>query len=237
MHYVVSGIHGLYDRYLDLLGHVGFGAEDQLFVLGDVLGYGPQGLRTLHDIVTRDNAVCLLGDQEFSALVCLPWLLEELLQEGTRDEVLAARMQQMLSWKASGGEAVMEEFSRLSLPAQQIVLDELAALPLYREVEAGGQRFILVHAGLEHFAPDRPLADYQIDELVATVPDVTGRYFEDRYLVFGHTPTPLLCPPDEAAIHPPRIFRRGTLIGVDCGCRFGGPLGCLCLETLEGSYA
>ena len=36
---------------------------------------------------------------------------------------------------------------------------------------------------------------------------------------------------------PDRIFRRGTMIGLDCGCAYpGGRLGCLCLDTMEEFY-
>lgn len=32
------------------------------------------------------------------------------------------------------------------------------------------------------------------------------------------------------------IFRKEKLIGIDCGCVFGGPLGCICLGALEEIY-
>ena len=58
-------------------------------------------------------------------------------------------------------------------------------------------------------------------------------YFPHKYLVYGHTPTPYYTgvQPEDA-----RIYRMGKLIGIDCGCSSGGPLGCLCLDTLEEIY-
>lgn len=33
-----------------------------------------------------------------------------------------------------------------------------------------------------------------------------------------------------------QIYSRDKLIGIGCGCVSGGPLGCLCLDTLEESH-
>lgn len=236
MRYAVSDIHGLWDKYEALLERIAFGEGDTLYVLGNVLGVGPDGLRILHDLSLRPNAVALLGNQEFAAMICLPWLQEELDNEGTRDDVLAARLQQVLSWKADGGEAVMSEFSGLPLPARQTVLDELSRLERTVEVECGENRFVLVHANLENFSPARPLSDYGIGELIQGKPNPGRKYYEDKYLVFGHTPTPLLYEQELIGEGGPRIFRRDRLIGLDCGCAYGGNLGCICLDTFEEYY-
>lgn len=236
MHYTVSDISGHWEKYQELLERIAFGETDVLYVLGNVLGHGPEGLRILHDLSLRPNARVLLGNQEFAAMICLPWLQEELSANGTRDDVLAARLQQVLSWKSDGGAAVMEEFTRLSLTNRQLALDELSQLDRTAEITCGGNRFVLVHANLENFAPDRPLGDYGIGELIQGKPDPNRRYYEDRYLVFGHTPTPLLYERELIGEGGPQIFRSGNLIGLDCGCAYGGRLGCMCLETFEEYY-
>lgn len=239
MHYAVSDLHGNYDKYQALLGELALGPQDVLYVLGNVLGRGASGLRILRELAARENTLCLLGRQEFAAMVCLPWLDEELTQNATRQEVLAARLRQVLAWKNDGGGATMDEFAALPPLERMLVLDDLAALPLYAEAEAAGKSFVLVHAGLSNFSPKRPLKDYRIDELVLSPPDPDKTYFPDRYLVFGHTPTPLLFahnagrPPSD---FPPQIFRKGRLIGIDCGSAYGGKLGCICLETFQEFY-
>lgn len=236
MHYAVSDINGLWDKYEELLARIAFGPEDVLYVLGNVLGRGPEGLRILHDLSLRPNARVLLGNQEFAAMICLPWLQEELSADGTRDDVLAARLQQVLSWKSDGGAAVMEEFTRLPLAGRQRALDELSRLERTAEAACGGSRFVLVHANLENFAPDRPLGDYGIGELIQGRPDPERRYYDDRYLVFGHTPTPLLYERELIGEGGARIFRKDKLIGLNCGCVYGGSLGCICLDTFEEYY-
>lgn len=236
MHYAVSDINGLWDKYEELLSCIALGPEDTLYVLGNVLGRGPEGLRILHDLSLRPNARVLLGNQEFAAMICLPWLQEELSADGTQDDVLAARLQQVLSWKSDGGAAVMEEFTRLSPTGQQMALDELSRLDRAAEIECGGSRFVMVHANLENFAPDRPLRDYGIGELIQGKPETGKEYYEDRYLVFGHTLTPLLYEQELIGEGGPRIFRKDKLIGLNCGCVYGGRLGCICLDTFAEYY-
>ncbi|MCI8636018.1 MAG: hypothetical protein HFJ05_10605 [Eubacterium sp.] len=58
--------------------------------------------------------------------------------------------------------------------------------------------------------------------------------FKDRYLVCGHTPTPYYT--GDLDCRNARIFRSGMLIAIDCGCVFDGPLGCICLDTMEEIY-
>ena len=62
-------------------------------------------------------------------------------------------------------------------------------------------------------------------------------YYPDKTLVFGHTPTRLLYQQAGEPGQPDRMFRRGGMIGIGCGCAYpGGRLGCLCLDTVEEFY-
>ena len=67
MTYVTSDIHGCYDRYEKMLEKIGFSDEDMLYVLGDVLDYGPQPLAVLQDMSMRANVIPILGNHEFAA--------------------------------------------------------------------------------------------------------------------------------------------------------------------------
>ena len=233
MQYAVSDIHGCYDKYIQLLHRLGLKDSDTLYVLGDMIDRGPDGLKILMDISMRPNVVPFLGNHEYAALTCLPWLMEELTEENTEPDVLLWRLQSTQGWISDGGETTIAEFRRLSTEARQDVLDILEDLTVYEEVKAGGREFVLVHAGLGGFSPDKPLDNYQLDELILSRPEPGETYFPHKYLVCGHTPTPYYtgARPEDA-----RIYRRDRLIGIDCGCASGSPLGCLCLDTLEEIY-
>ena len=68
--------------------------------------------------------------------------------------------------------------------------------------------------------------------------------FSDKYIVFGHTPTCYFWAEEKGVSleeilreeNCNHIFRKGKLIGIDCGCAYDGYLGCLCLETMEEIY-
>ena len=233
MQYAVSDIHGCYDKYIRLLDRIDLRPTDTLYVLGDVIDRGPDGLKILLDISMRPNVMPFVGNHEYAALTCLPWLLEELTEANTEPDVLQWRLESLQGWMADGGDKTIEEFRRLSPESRQDVLDILKDLTVYEEAEAGGREYILVHAGLGGFSPKKALDDYRLDELILSRPEPGQDYFPDRYLVFGHTPTPYYTGvrPEDA-----RIYRKDMLIGIDCGCVSGGPLGCICLDTLEEIY-
>ena len=233
MQYAVSDIHGCYGKYVELLRRLDLKDSDTLYVLGDMIDRGPDGLKILLDMSMRPNIVPFLGNHEYAALTCLPWLMEELTEENTEPDVLLWRLKSVQGWMADGGDKTVAAFRRLSPDVRQDVLDILEDLTVYEETEAGGREFVLVHAGLGGFLPDKALDDYGLDELILSRPEPGETYFPHKYLVYGHTPTPYYTgvQPEDA-----RIYRMGKLIGIDCGCSSGGPLGCLCLDTLEEIY-
>ncbi len=108
-------------------------------------------------------------------------------------------------------------------------------MDLYAEVEVGGRSFVLTHAGLDHFAPDKPLEEYELEDFLFSRPAPESVYWPDKTLVFGHTPTRVLW---EAVGEPPKdeIFRGAGFIDIDCGCGFDGRLGRLCLDAMEEFY-
>ena len=110
----------------------------------------------------------------------------------------------------------------------------MGSFDLYAEVAAGDKTYLLVHAGLGNFSPDRPLDDYDIDELVWERPDYGMPYFDDIYTVTGHTPTFTI----EENKKPGYIYRANHHIAIDCGACFpGGRLAALCLDTGEEFYS
>lgn len=129
MHYVVSDIHGCYDRYVALLERIGFGDSDTLYVLGDMLDRGPDGLRVLQDVVSRPNVAPLMGNYKYAAMRCLLWLMEEVTEENTEQEALAWRLKSIQAWLSDGGEATFEAFRRLPPGARLDVLNWLVHLP------------------------------------------------------------------------------------------------------------
>ncbi len=229
--YVISDIHGQYAAYRQLLDRISLGPEDTLYVLGDVVDRGPHPIRVLQDMMARPNVVPLVGNHELSALTCLRLLATEITEESLA-RLDSTRLEILLEWLEDGGQSTMEEFAQLSTQEKQDVLDYLGEFSLYEELTVAGQDFLLVHGGLGHFSPAKPLEDYTPEELLFDRPDYTRVYFPDRYLVTGHTPTRLI--PQNP--RPDAIYQANRHIAIDCGCCFGGKLGALRLEDGREFY-
>ena len=245
MKYVISDIHGDYEKYRKMLQLINFNEEDILYVLGDVVDRGKYGIKILQHMMQYFNIIPILGNHELMAYKCLKWLSQEI----TEDAILKmdeGRLQRILEWMRNGGSATIEEFQKLSLEEREDILCYFTEFWGFVEVEVNGTQYLLVHAGFEEFDVDKPIEEYSLEELVWARMDVEKSYFKDKVIVFGHTPTrhfyakkkgKLLSElPEEEYCDTIFISDDGLLIGMDCGCGFGGKLGCICLETGEQFY-
>lgn len=229
MIYAMSDIHGCFDKYRAMLSEIRFRPADTLYVLGDVIDRGPDGIKILRDMSARPNVFPILGNHEFTAAVCLPWLTQEITDQSL-DALTNEQVAALGEWIANGGEPTLRGLMEVNAEERQDILDYLREMELYAEVEAGERSFLLTHAALDHFDPDKPLDAYDLQDFLFGRPGPEPVCSPDKVLVFGHTPTRLLNGKDQ-------IFRRETMIDIDCGCVFeGGRLACLCLDTMEEFY-
>ena len=236
MTYVMSDIHGCYEKYRTMLEKIEFAADDTLYVLGDVLDRGPDGFKILLDMAARPNVIGLLGNHELLAAAVLPSLLRT-MRQGEEQPLSESEQEQMQEWIQNGGKASILQFLQLGGEEMETVCEYLPELSAYEEITVQGRQFLLVHAGLEHFSPARSLEEYDLEDFLFCRPNLDAAYFPDKTLVFGHTPTRLLYQQIGEPGQPDRIFHRGMMIGIDCGCAYpGGRLGCLCLDTMEEFY-
>ena len=232
--YVLSDPHGLYDKYRTMLNTIQLKSTDTLYVLGDVIDRGPDGLAILQDMMGRPNVIPILGNHEFTAAICIPWLLKEVTDQSL-NALGNVQIAALSDWINNGGGPTLRALKQLSQDEREDILDYIKEMELYAEVEAGGHSYVLVHAGLDHFSPGKPLSEYELQDFLFCCNSMNTAYYADKFLVFGHTPTSLL---RQQAGAPPtdRILRWGTQIAIDCGCAFGGPLGAICLDTQEEFY-
>ena len=68
VHYVVADIHGEADRFHAMLEKIRFSDEDTLYIIGDVIDRGPDGIKLLQEIIHTPNMVMLLGNHEYMML-------------------------------------------------------------------------------------------------------------------------------------------------------------------------
>lgn len=229
MTYVMSDIHGNYQKYREALEEISFKDTDTLYVLGNVIDFGEESMKILMDMMVRVNVLPLAGDHEVMALKVLPAFLEE-----TTPEKIASLgsefMEHLKNWQENGGETTLLGFKNLSYDYREGVLDYLEEFEPYAEVEVKGKEYVLVHAGLEHFEEEKELDEYDLEDLLFTSPDYGKVYFEDRYLVTGHTNTSVI--EDNGDV----IYKKNNHIAIDCGCAYGGVLAVYCLDNGDEFY-
>ena len=87
MTYVMSDIHGCYDKYVEMLAKIEFSTEDRLYILGDVVDRGSNGMKVLLDIAKHNNIILFMGNHDQEALLLLSQLYK-LIEEEVSDELL-----------------------------------------------------------------------------------------------------------------------------------------------------
>lgn len=232
MTYLMSDIHGEYQKYLKMLEKIDFSDDDTLYILGDMIDRGPQSAELLIDVFSRDNVSVIMGNHELMAIPMLEMLLSDISEKEFQSGNNYTAIFSLLNWKMNGGSSTCNSFSKISPSERLRLLSEIKKLPLYKTVEFNGDKFILVHSGISNFDENKPLECYTAEELVFSRPDFNKRYYSENhtYVVYGHTPT-------DTVIGENKIFKGSGNICIDCGATFeNGKLACLALETMEEFY-
>lgn len=210
MIYVTSDLHGNYEGFLKLLDEVNFKDTDTLYVLGDVVDRGPKPLDLLADMACRANVIPVLGNHDYVAFTVLSQIRDMQDDDDVEDYLDAAGLRLYAWWMENEGQVTLEAFLAADEDAREDVLDYLEEFSLYEEVDAGGFSYVLVHAGLKNFKPERALEKYNLNELIFEKPDYGKVYFEDRILVTGHTPTNRI---ENCA--PKKVYRGNNHLAID----------------------
>ena len=231
--YVISDIHGQYDMFMELLDKIKLKGNDTLYVLGDILDRGPHPIKTLMKLMEMPNAICLVGNHEFMALECLEFLMKEITDKSL-EELNAETLDNLVTWQFNGSQSTIDEFRKLDSESQKDVIDFIKDFLIYEEVSVNGKDYLLVHAGLGSYSSEKDIEDYSLHELIWVRADYDVRYFEDTYVITGHTPTQTI----KDNPHPGYIYQRNNHIAIDCGAHYpGGRLAALCLDTGEEYYS
>ena len=230
--YVMSDLHGNYNSYIAMLDKINFQNSDMLFILGDILDRGPNPIKIILDLMKRPNVEIIAGNHCVMACECFKFLLQEITEENL-SEIDDVMIEKLLNWQQNGSASTTKEFHSCDKETQKEIIEFISDFELYDEIEVCGKTFVLVHAGLANFDPEKELCEYELDELVWHRPDYDRKYFEDKYVITGHTPTMAI----EGNPRPGYIYHVNNNIAIDCGCSFpGGRLGCLRLEDMKEFY-
>lgn len=228
MTYVVSNLHGCFDKFKDLLLKIRFTDNDLMYVLGDTVDYGDEPIELLCDLSMRYNVIHILGECDMRAYRLLS-ALDKMLSDGETPE--PEILSEMAQWMQNGGAKTIEGFKALDADMREGVLEYLSDMTLYEEAQVRGKKYLLVHAGIADLDADTPLEDYMPEDFISEPLDPDRPYFEDVTVIAGHTPTY-----EVDGCENGRIYHGEYGILIDCGAAFGEPLGCLRLEDGKEFY-
>ena len=134
--YVISDIHGEYERFMELLEEIELKDTDTLYVLGDVLDRGEHPIKVVLKLMEMPNAFCIVGNHEVMALECLRFLCQEITDLAI-EKVDAELLDNLVRWKYNGGDATIREFRALDPEMREEVLNFLEDFSLYEELTVG----------------------------------------------------------------------------------------------------
>ena len=225
--YCMSDVHGMQNAFHQMLNKIHFGENDQLYIIGDVIDRGPDGIGILREIMENSRMHMILGNHEYM-------MLEALLTRKTETEISR--------WARNGNATTLNGWNALSEPEKGRVFDYLQSLPDYLELEAGGKKFYMVHGFPGENTHDRVWGRPQGLDVESPI--------ADKQLIIGHTPVPfLLCKTEQEEMEYftklekekslNHILRTPGYWDIDCSCGHsdpGGALSCLRLDDLKEFY-
>lgn len=226
MIYTISDLHGCYDKYIRMLEKIHFSDSDTLYILGDVIDRGADGIKILLDMMTHENMKFMIGNHEYAALRML-----DLLVHSPPDMLCKIYPKDYYFWMLNGGEPTLKAFWDLSAKKKKEIIKYIGLSQTREILTVGGRKFHLSHT-LPEYYPGRTVCEAGYRDFIFGEPDYGMKYADDMYFVTGHTPTALIDP-----VYRGRIYQKNNHIAIDCGSVFKNPLGCICLDTGEEFYA
>jgi serine/threonine protein phosphatase 1 len=255
--YAISDVHGHFSTYRKLLEKLKFSDEDFLYVVGDVIDRGRDGIKIIQDIMAHPNIELILGNHEYMMIEAIDFLRKNEGEKKQKSD-LGEAFTPVDLWfhPANGGKTTYNAFSKLEREEQDRILDYMKGLKLIKRVRIGDKDYHISHSysvGYK-FGEDLYYKDALVDaesvvwdSLVDDRPPIDMlehdwfAYPDDTYIV-GHVFTQRLgCMDDKGRGMICKIKRRGGIdvVDVDCGMALNSKssrLGCYCLDTGKEIY-
>ena len=188
MTYLISNLFGQYEAFIKLMDKINLKGTDNLYLMGDVADKGPEPIKLIQDLACRPNLYPILGNHDFFAYKMLSKFID-MPADGDVMKYLSPAEEQMFDeWMSMGGNVTLKQFLALDEFDREDIIDYLSEFSLYEEVTVDGVDYVMVHAGIDNFSPDKDMEDYSFTELIFHPADYSKVYFPDKVLVTAHTP-------------------------------------------------
>ncbi|SEL85312.1 serine/threonine protein phosphatase 1 [Butyrivibrio sp. ob235] len=187
--YTVSDLHGQYHIFQKLLEKIRFSEDDFMYVLGDAIDRGPDGIKLLQTIKDAPNMELIIGNHEFM-------MLNAVAPDGSTDNFPGKDAALWLF--SNGGEITFEQYKGLPTEERQSLLEWLNSRVLTTLVEVSDKTFCLTHSYYNVGYIDVPFREidypvvWNIVWMTPYRPDIfvpVSNYTEnDWQFIIGHVP-------------------------------------------------
>lgn len=207
MSYVCSDIHGLWDRYARMKMYT---QEENVYILGDVIDHGPDGIKIIKDIMETPRIHLLLGNHEHMMMRALYHNDIRALHQWIKEE--------------NGGVITKDAFCKESLESQEEILNYLNNCYITKNVIENDVSFALTHSGPARLnllynksnSQDKELAlwysPYCDDAYVSL-----ESYNNEHIWIIGHIPVQTLF---NDPLQEFKAVSLQNIIDIDCGCEY-----------------
>lgn len=238
MRYVVSDIHGNKEAWESIKRKIKFSDNDEMYILGDVIDRGENGIEILMEIMNTCNMHMVLGNHE-------DMMFNAIITANDYNDTL---------WYYNGGGPTHRNFNNLARQDQLRILSYIGHLPLQynlsipcimsnpHDVEI--YNFYLCHANIKEVYENISAIDFAGDINEFCIWDreyIHGiQYYaklgKNDIVIHGHTPTIDHDIWRNVGSIPKASIKQHAfhVYGIDCGVAYpelGGRLSCMCLET------
>ena len=226
--YVISDLHGEYERLDQLLTEIEFSEKDDLYIIGDVVDRGQEGIRILREVMQHSNMHMLLGNHE---LMMIRYFADDVTEKEKR------------RWNRNRNFYTLAGLDQLPEDEREKLFTFLNGLPDHAAFTVNGKKYVLVHGYWADNTFDRVWNRPTLETPPAFGTDVT--------MIIGHTPVcEYVCPGNdedqyvysrkltEAGDHF-RILHTASFIDIDCCVGYGmsaARLACLRLDDGKEFY-
>lgn len=217
--YVISDLHGCFDKFVKMLDLIEFRDTDELYILGDIFDRGDKPIDILEYILNHKNIHLIKGNHEK--------MYEDYFENGYGS-----------FWYRNGGQSTHSQIIQKGYIQEEAIYKYIKKLPCVRVVD----KFILVHAGLTF---SKGFNDMDIESFIDSQEediclwDRSNIYedlgYQDYITICGHTPVQTIFKNNEDV----KILHKKRTIYIDCGCVFekaNGKLACLRLDDMQEFY-
>lgn len=111
MIYVMSDIHGMYDKYIEMMDLIDLKETDTLYILGDIIDRGVNSMKILQDMMKRSNVFGIFGNHELMMADCFNIITQEITNEFL-DSFDEEKLMKLSDWMNNGAFQTIQEFKK-----------------------------------------------------------------------------------------------------------------------------